>query len=67
MHKNPQNMCATELVESPPTSEEKRPINANRGTFSNITSDELILTKFKPLQVTSNNRSINIHSIRCRI
>ena len=51
MHKDPQNMCVIEPVESPPTSEEKKPINANRGTFSNITSDELILIKFKLLQI----------------
>ena len=66
-HKDPQNMCATKIVKSPPTSEGKRPINTNRGAFSNITSDELILTKFKllqiNLQVTSHNKSINVYLI----
>ena len=60
---DPQNMCDIELVESCPTSEEKRPLNANWGILSNITSDELILIKFKLLQVTSHNKSINIHLI----
>ena len=53
------------------------PLNVNRDellvqlpileNFVNTTSDVLILTKLKLLQVTSHNRSINVHVIRCEI
>ena len=53
------------------------PLNVNRDellvqlsileNFVNTTSDELILKKFKLLQVTSHNKSINVHLIRCQI
>jgi len=33
----------------------------------NITTDELILTKFKLLQVTSHNKSISVHLISYKI